>query len=95
MINFSDRTGPGVFYNGINTVKVVGSFNDIIHIYCTFFNPYGIHFKDIPCLVVGQPVPLNMIGIVGKINLDFVVNAAAKFQCFLLTQDIQQGICPL
>ena len=59
----------------INALEVIGCFDHIIYIDNTVLHANGVGFVDIPCLVVGQTAALNVIGVIGKVDLDFVIDA--------------------
>ena len=60
----------------INALEVIGRFDHIIHIDNAIFHANGIGFIDIPRLVMGQAAALNVVGVIGKVDLDFVIDAA-------------------
>lgn len=52
-------------------------------------NPWAIPFMLIPCLIESKTAALNMIRIVGQINLYLVIDTTGHLGCFLLPQDLQ------
>ena len=75
----------------VNALEVIGRFDYIIYIDNTVLHANGIGLVDIPCLVVGQAAALNMVGVIGQVDLDFVVDAALDLPGHLVLQNIQQG----
>ena len=75
----------------VNALEVIGRFDHIIHIDNTILHADGIGLVDIPCLVMGQAAALNMVGVIGQVDLDFVVDAALDPPGHLVLQNIQQG----
>lgn len=88
----------GVVDDIVDTAEVVGGFYDVVHVDGLAFalalvvgetNRVGL--EDIPCLVVSQFAALDMIGVVGQINLRAVVDAAAHFTLFFFAKSFQKG----
>ena len=48
----------------VNATEVICCFNHIIHIQHFVFYAYGVGFKDVSGLIMGQTAALNMIGVV-------------------------------
>ena len=80
-----------LFNDTVETAEVVSRLNDIIHINSFVSNADGVCLEDIPCLIVGQAATLNVVGVIGEINLDTVINAAFDLAVLLLLERGQQG----
>ena len=76
----------GQLNNQVDAAEVVGRFNNIIHLDSLVRDTDSVGFKDIPSLVMGQAATLNMIGIIGEVNLDTMVNAAFDLTVLLLLE---------
>ena len=63
----------------IDSAEVVLSFNNVINVNRIFFNADSRCFKNHACLIEGELASLNMIRVVGKLNLNLMVNAAFYF----------------
>jgi len=77
----------------INAAEVVGGFNHIIHIHRLIFKTNGIGLKDESCLIVRQTATFNMVGVIGQVDLNLMIDTAGHLSCFLLPQDLQQCRC--
>ena len=60
----------------IKSPKVVGGLYNIIYPNRLVCNSYGIGFKDIACLLMGQLAAFYMIAIIAEINLGTVIDSA-------------------
>ena len=69
-------TQPIVVWQHDGIYEVVDGFHNIIHVHSSIFNPDGVCFEDISSLIMCQAAALDMIGIVGQINLHFMIDAA-------------------
>ena len=65
-------------------------FEDIIHAQRLAFNAHCVGLEDVAGLVVGQPAALDVIRVVGEVDLCAVIDAAFETHRFLLTQYLQQ-----
>ena len=36
----------------------------------------GVRLEDVVCLIMGEAAALNVVGVIGQINLDFMINVA-------------------
>ena len=73
----------------VNAPEVVGSLNDIIYVYGFISDAYGVGLEDVSRLLVGEFAALDVVGVVGEVNLCAVVYAAIKF-CFLFFAEAVQ-----
>ena len=60
----------------IKSPKVVGGLYNIIYLDGLVCDPYGIGFKDIACLLMGQLAAFYMVAIIAEINLGTVIDSA-------------------
>lgn len=79
--------------DAVDAPEVVGGLDNVVHVHCLVGDADGIGLKDVTRLVVGQPAALDMVGVVGKVNLDTVINAALDFAGLLLLERCQQWGC--
>lgn len=63
----------------IDGTKMILSFYNVIDVNRIFFNTDSRRFKNHTCLIKGEFASLNMIRVVGKLNLELMVNAALYF----------------
>ena len=66
-------------YHVINGAKVVLCFYDIINVNRISFNTDGCRLKNHARLIKREFASLNVIRVVGKLNLNLMVNAAFIF----------------
>ena len=71
----------------VNTAEMIGRFDDIVHADALVGDADGVGFKDIAGLVVGETAALDMVGIVGQFDLDFMINPAADLSAFFLLEN--------
>ena len=88
--SFAERF-PGVADNHINAFEVIGRFDHIIHIDNAILHTDGVGFIDIARLVMGQAAALHVIGVIGKVDLDFVVDSTFDVSGHFILQNIEQG----
>ena len=75
----------------VDTTEMVHRFKDVIHVDGIGGDANGVGFIDIACLVVGQLATLDVVGVIGQINLNAMVDAALQFGGLLLSQYLKQG----
>ena len=75
-----------LFNDTVNTSEVVNRLNDIIHLNSVVSNAYGVSLEDIPRLLVGQAATLDVVGVIGEVNLDTVINSALNPSVLLLLE---------
>ena len=63
----------------IDGAEMVLSFYNVINVNRVFFNTDSCRFKNHARLIKGKLAPLNVIRVVGKLNLELMVNAALYF----------------
>ena len=73
----------------VDAAKVIDCLYYIIHVNCFVSNTNGVRFENITRLVVGQPAPLNMIRVIGQINLSAVIDAPLKLAGLLFSERIK------
>ena len=75
-----DETFRHLFFRMVNNVvdtsEVVDSLYNIIYIHCLVSNTDSICLEDLACLIMCQTTTLDVIGVIGQINLCTMVNAA-------------------
>ena len=74
----------------VNTTEMVHRLHNIIHIDRIVSNANGVSLKDIACLVVGQTATLDMVGVIGQVDLRSMIDAAFQSGCFLFPKCLQQ-----
>ena len=77
----------------INATEMVRGLDYIIHIHRLIFKTNGIGLKDESCLIVRQTATFNMVGVIGQVDLNLMIDTAGHLSCFLLPQDLQQCRC--
>ena len=63
----------------IDSAEVVLSFYNVINVNRISFNADSSRFKNHACLIKGELASLNVIRVIGKLNLELMVNAALYF----------------
>ena len=73
----------------VDAAEVVGGLHHVVHPH-RLLGPDGVGLKNQPGLVVGQAAALHVVGVVGQVNLDLVINAAVELCRLLFPQNRQQ-----
>ena len=68
-----------MFNHIIDSAEVVLSFYNVINMNSISFNADSSRFKNHACLIKGEFASLNVIRVVGKLYLEFMVNATLYF----------------
>ena len=63
----------------IDGTKMILSFYNVIDVNRISINADSRRFKNHTCLIKGEFASLNMIRVVGKLNLELMVNATLYF----------------
>ena len=63
----------------IDSTKVILSLYNVININRISINADSCRFKNHACLIKGEFASLNMIRVVGKLNLELMVNTTLYF----------------
>ena len=63
----------------IDSAEVVQSFYDVINVNRISFNADSRRFKNHARLIEGELASLNMIRVIGKLDLELMVNATLYF----------------
>ena len=79
------------FDNLVDTTKVIGGFDDIVHPHAFLGDADGVCFKNKAGLVVGQAAALHMIGIVGQLHLHFMIDPAVGLTAHFFFQNFRQS----
>ena len=72
----------------INALKVVGSLDHIINLDHPVGHTDGVRLEDVARLIVGEATAFNMIGVVGQVDLDLMINAAVQLRRLLGFQNL-------
>ena len=59
----------------VDAAEVVHCLNNIIYIHRLIRNTDGVCLEDIACLTMCQPATLNVVGVVGQVNLCAMIDA--------------------
>ena len=81
----------GMIDDEVDAAEVVGGLHDVVHIDAIFGDADRVGLEDIPRLLVGKPAALDVVGVVGQINLGAVVNATADFTLFFFSESLEKG----
>ena len=68
----------GVIDDHINAAEMVGRFNHVIDIDSLFFDADGIGLKNKAGLLAGKAASLDVVGIIGQVNLNPVIDPAGQ-----------------
>ena len=86
---FGERL-PGPVDNRVDAAEVVRGFEDVIHPQRLALDTHRVGLEDVAGLVVGQPAALDVVRVIGKVDLRAVVDAALEAHRFLFAQHLQQ-----
>ena len=75
----------------VDAAEVVGGLHNIVHVDAVFRDADRIGLKDVPGLLMGEPAALDVIGVIGQVNLRAVVDAAADFTLFFFSEPFEKG----
>ena len=67
---------PCLLNDQVDTPEVVSRLNDIVHPDRFVSNTDGVRLENVPRLVVSQAATLNVVGVIGEINLDTVIDTS-------------------
>lgn len=73
---------------------MVGCLHNVIYVDGLVGKAKGVGLKNKSGLVVGQPAALDVVGVVGQLDLYPMIDPAGAFGGFFLLQDIQQRCRP-
>ena len=65
-----------VFDNFIDTAEVVRRLDNIVNINALVGDADSVGFEDISRLIVGETTSFDMVGVVGQLNLYFMIDPA-------------------
>ena len=74
----------------VYAAEVICRLQNIIHIDRFGFHADGVGLVDVPGLIVGQAAALDVVGVVGELDLHLVVDTALDSARFLRTEKFQQ-----
>ena len=89
---FFAELGFCAFDNLVNTVEVIGGFDDIVHPHAFLGNADGVCFKNKARLLVGQSAALHVIGIIGQFYLHLMINSAVGLTALFLFENVSQSL---
>lgn len=76
----------GAVDNEVDATEVVRRFDNVVYTDAFVLDANSVGLEDIACLVVRQSAALDMVGVLGQIDLSLVVNAAFELHGLLLAQ---------
>ena len=79
----------GCIDNQIDAAEVIRRLHHIVHP-DRGVHADGVRLEDQPGLVVRQAAALDVVGVVGQVDLDLVVDPAVELRCLLLPQNREQ-----
>ena len=74
----------------VDASEVVGRFHDIIDIHAFVRNADGIGLKDETRLLVRQPAPLDVVGIISQVDLGTMIDSTSNLPILLFPKPFQQ-----
>ena len=80
----------GVINDQVDAAEMVGGLHHIIYIDTLALKAKGVRLEDITGLVVGEAAALDMVRVVGHIDLYLVIDPAAQLHFLLCAQPLQQ-----
>ena len=72
----------GIVDNHINALEMVGGLDHIVNLDRPVRYADGVRLEDIARLIVGQATALHVVGVIGQVDLDFMINAAVQLYRF-------------
>ena len=69
---------------------MVGGLDHIVNLDRPVRCADGVRLKDIARLIVGKAAALDVVGVIGQIDLDFMINAAVQLRRFLGLQYLKK-----
>ena len=84
------RSLLGTVDNEVDTTEVVRRFDNVVYANALTLDADGVRLEDVARLVVRQTTALDMIGVIGQIDLRIVVDAAFELHSLLLAQGDEQ-----
>ena len=79
------------FDNLVDTTKVIGGFDDIVHPHAFLGDADGVCFKNKARLLVGQAAALHVVGVVGQLHLYLVVDTAFAAGLHFVREYLREG----
>ena len=76
----------GAVDNEVDTAKMVRRLDNVVYTDAFALDADGVSLEDIARLVMRQSAALDMVGVIGQIDLCLVVNAAFELHSLLLAQ---------
>jgi len=67
------KTVFGVVNDVVNTAEVVGGLHNVVHIDAVFRYANRVGFENVSGLLMGEPAALDVVGVLGQVNLSAVV----------------------
>ena len=80
------------FDNLVNTVKVIGGFDDIVHPHAFLGDADGVCFENKARLIMSQAAALHVIGIVSELHLHLMINSAVGPATLFFFENIRQSL---
>ncbi len=74
----------------VDALEMICRLDDIVHVHRSAGRADGVGLKDVARLVMGQAAALDVVGIIGQIDLHLVINPAGGFRRLLRPQNIQK-----
>ena len=82
---------PCLLNDQVDTAEVVGRLNDIVHPDRFVSNADGVRLENVPRLVVSQAATLDVVGVIGEINLDTMINTTFNLPRLLFLECSEEG----
>ena len=89
---FGQASGSSLVDYQVNAAEVVRSLDHIINVDRLIRNAQRIGLENMTSLLLREPAALDMVGVVGQLDLNTVVDAAPELHVLLLFQDVEQRI---
>ena len=80
----------GLVNDQVDASEVVGRLHDIIDIHAFVRNADGVGLKDETRLLVCQPAPLDVVGIVGEVDLGTMIDSTSNLPILLFLKPSPQ-----
>ena len=76
----------GTIDNEVDATEMICRLYDIVYTHTLAFDTDGIRFEDVTRLVMRQAAALDVIGVVGQVDLCAMIDAAFELHLLLFTQ---------
>ena len=81
----------GTVDDEVDATEMVCRLHNVIDVDTLIRNADGVRLKDEPGLFVGQTAALDVVGVIGEVDLGAVIDSPAYLSLLFFTKSLQQG----